>query len=35
MSQITVTGAEPNDFANEIAVCLDAAQKRGLKNVEW
>lgn len=25
-----VSGAEPNDFANEVAALIDAAQKRGL-----
>lgn len=29
-TQVIVTGAMPNDFANEIAAAIDSAQERGL-----
>lgn len=28
-TQVIVTGAVPNDYANEVAALIDAAQKRG------
>lgn len=28
--EVTVTGAMPNDFANEVAALIDAAQERGM-----